>query len=427
MERMRTRLASRLGLFATLVLVACGDGSPALASADESSSGVAPETDAGSTTAMLDGTSEPGTSASAGDSSSSGEPPATDTTAGETGDDEPVYPDPDWDHEPPEDHGLDPVALAEFAMFVGDNNSDCLVVVHAGVIVGEWTWNGFAPETDAANVYSVTKSITSALVGIAQAQGLLPIEDPAASYIDEWVGSESEAVVLRNLISNDSGRQWDFLGDYVQMALEPDQTAFAIARGQQHPPGTWWEYNNAAIQTLERALEVATMGDVGDYAAAHLFEPIGMTAAYGRDGAGNPLTYQGVTASCRDLARFGYLYLRGGRWAGGVQVVPEAWVVDSTTTSTPLNVAYGYMWWLNHAGHYVLPSSPLRQEADGQLVAGAPAELFAAVGAFGQLVIVDPTREYVVVRLGAQSASGDLLGFVFLSELWLAFEAALLE
>jgi CubicO group peptidase (beta-lactamase class C family) len=422
---MSARITLGLGLLAALVLVACGDDSPALTSADESSSGsTPPATDTGSTTAPLDGTSEPGTSSSSG-AGSSGEPPATDTTDGETGDDGPIYPDPDWDHELPEDHGIDPAALEEFAAFVGDNNSDCLVVVHAGVIVGEWTWNEFTPDTDAANVYSVTKSITSALVGIAQEQGLLAIEDPAASYIDEWAGGESEAVVLQDLISNDSGRQWDFFGDYVQLGLEPDQTAFAIGRGQQQLPGTWWEYNNAAIQTLERALEVATGGDVGDYAAANLFEPIGMTAAYGRDGAGNPLTYQGVTASCRDLARFGYLYLRGGQWAEGVQVVPAAWVAESVVPSTALNSAYGYMWWLNSPGHYVLPSAPLRQEIDGQLVEGGPDALFSAIGAFGQLVMVDPTREYVVVRLGAQPASGDLLGTAFFGDVWLAFEATL--
>lgn len=420
--------ARPLVLVGVLAVVACGgDGSTAVSGSGEGSGSTSTTAHASTTTAAPDDTATPDTSASTSAdaaTSTTGEPPS-DTTDGETGGGEPVYPDPDWDHEPPEDHGLDPVALADFAGFVGDNNSNCLVVVHAGVIVGEWYWNDFTPDTDQDNVYSVTKSITSALVGVAQARGELSIEDPAASYIQEWMGSPSEVVALRHLISNDSGRHWDFFADYVQLGLEPDQTAFAIGLGQDQEPTTYWEYNNAAIQTLERVLELATAEDVGDYAAARLFEPIGMTATYGRDGADNPLTYQGVSASCRDLARFGYLFLRDGRWAGGVQVVPEAWVSESTTPSTPLNSAYGYMWWLNQDGHYVLPSAPVRQEGDGQLVPGAPDELFAAVGAFGQLVIVDRTREYVVVRLGAQSDAGDLLGFEFLRETWTAFSAAL--
>lgn len=419
-------------LVGVLAAVACGgDGSTAVSDAGSGSSGASTTAGASTTLVAPDDTAAPDTSAStsaaAGTASgTTGDPPTTATTAGETGGGEPVYPDPEWDHEPPEDHGLDPVALAEFATFVGDNSSNCLVVVHAGVIVGEWYWNDYTPDTDQDNVYSVTKSITSALVGIAEERGELAIDDPAASYIQEWMGSPSEVVALRHLISNDSGRHFDFFADYVQLGIEADQTAFAIGLGQDAEPATDWEYNNAAIQTLERVLEVATTQDVGDYAAARLFEPIGMTASYGRDGADNPLTYQGVSASCRDLARFGYLFLRDGRWAGGVQVVPEAWVTESTTTSTPLNVAYGYMWWLNQDGHYVLPTAPLPQEGDGQLVPGAPDELFAAVGAFGQLVVVDREREYVVVRLGAQSDAGDLLGFEFLRETWTAFSAALL-
>lgn len=148
-----------------------------------------------------------------------------------------------------------------------------------------------------------------------------------------------------------------------------------------------------------------------------------MTSAMDMDGVGNTLTYQGVSASCRDLARFGYLYLRGGRWAGGVQVVPESWVSMSTTPSTPLNDAYGFMWWLNRDGHWILPSTPLRDEGDGKLVPDAPEEMFAAMGAFGQLVVVDPTTETVWVRLGPTDL-GDAAGIAKMKDLWAAFAAA---
>jgi len=424
---MSPRLVSIVGLLAT---VACADDVPTTASGSGESSGGSTTLVADAGTTFTPDTSEPPPpSTSEGTTGTSGELPATGTSEGDTdtGSGEPVYPDPDWDHALPEDHGLDPVALEGFATFVGDNNSNCLVVVHAGVIVGEWYWNDYTPDTHQENVYSVTKSVTSALVGIAQERGELAIGDSASTYTQEWVGTESEVVTVQNLISNNSGRHWDFFADYVQLGLESDQTAFAIGLDQQQEPGSYWEYNNAAIQTLEHVLETATGQDVGDYAAARLFEPIGMTATYGRDGAGNPLTYQGISASCRDLARFGYLFMRDGRWAGGVQVVPEAWVAESTVPSTTLNTGYGYMWWLNPDGHYVLPSAPLRQEADGQLVPGAPESLYSAVGAFGQLVIVDEIGEYVIVRLGAQPTSGDLLGLAFFADVWTEFSAALVE
>jgi CubicO group peptidase (beta-lactamase class C family) len=91
----------------------------------------------------------------------------------------------------------------------------------------------------------------------------------------------------------------------------PARPSFGLSQAQ--PPNTWWEYNNSAIQTLERVLEVATGQDVEAFAQANLFQPIGMNVSMGRDLAGNPQTYMGVSSSCRDLARFGYLYMRNGK------------------------------------------------------------------------------------------------------------------
>jgi CubicO group peptidase (beta-lactamase class C family) len=273
-------------------------------------------------------------------------------------------------------------------------------------------------------VFSVTKSVTSALVGIAEHEGLLDLNDSAAEFIDEWAGGESDVVTIRNLISNDSGREWSFATDYLTMTGAQDQTQFAIDLGQSQPPGSWWEYNNSAIQTLERVLGVATGEDLEDYAQAKLFDPIGMSVTMGRDQAGNPQTYQGLSASCRDLARFGYLYLRQGEWAGGQSIVPAAWVVASTIPSTALNSAYGFMWWLNVEGHWVLPSAPLREEGDGKLFPDAPEEMFSAVGALGQAVVVDPMSGYVFVRLGDAPDITDLTGFSKLQALWDAFAAA---
>jgi CubicO group peptidase (beta-lactamase class C family) len=346
-------------------------------------------------------------------------------TESETGDDPgPIYPNPDWMLGEPEDHGLSSDGLEALAAVAEGFDSNCVLIIHEGVLVGEWYWNDYDANTDQPNVFSVTKSFTSALVGIAAGEGLLDIEDSAAEYITEWAGTESDAVTIRNLISNDSGRQWDFTVDYLQMTGAADQTQFAIDLTQQHDPGTWWEYNNSAIQTLERVLEVATGEDIEDYAKARLFWPIGASISMGHDGADNPQTYQGISASCRDLARFGYLYLREGQWANQVQVVPADWIAATVVPSTPLNAAYGYMWWLNVEGHWVKPSAPIREEGDGQLFAGAPDELYAAVGALGQVIVVDPVEGYVFVRLGDATDITDLTGFGKLTALWDAFAAA---
>jgi CubicO group peptidase (beta-lactamase class C family) len=238
-------------------------------------------------------------------------------------------------------------------------------------------------------------------------------------------------VKIRNLVSNDSGRFWSFESDYITgLVASLDQTDYAIGLSQQFDPGTTWEYNNSAIQTLEEVLAHATGQDVGSYAQTELFTPIGATAAVHSDPAGNPLVYQGVSASCDDMARFGYLALRDGKWKDQ-QIIPQQWVQQSTQPSTELNTAYGYMWWLNREGHVVQPSFPVRNEYDGQLVPGASPQLMAAVGAFGQLIIIDPASETVVVRLqnitdlnAALATSPDPTGFTQLREIATAFEAA---
>jgi CubicO group peptidase (beta-lactamase class C family) len=428
---MTTMSAPRVAVLAAC-LTACNP-SPAATSDDVSTGAAAssstdtptsePTTGAPATT----GTSDPGgTGTSDADTgSTSGTPATTDTgdatTSGTTGEPAIVYPEPDWQPGDPADHGFDPVGLDAMAKLAESSDSNCLVVTQGGALIGEWYWNGFDANKDQDNVFSVTKSVTSALIGIAADEGLLDVEAPAGYA--EWSGGDSETVTIRNLISNNSGREWSFNSDYVVMGVTPDQTGYAIDLGQDKPPGTWWEYNNAAIQTLERALKLATGGPVGDFAESRLFGKIHMTAKLGKDGEGNALTYQGVSASCRDLARFGYLYLRGGTWQGDVQVVPAAWVAETIMPSTEFNSAYGFMWWLNRPGHWILPSVPLRTEADGKLIPTAPDEVFAAIGAFGQFVVVDPTTDSVWVRLGPIDL-GDASGFGKLPALWNAFEAA---
>jgi CubicO group peptidase (beta-lactamase class C family) len=345
----------------------------------------------------------------------------------ENGTEEFVFPNPHWVVETPEAHDLDSTLLEAAADFAGDHATDCLVVTRDGVIVGEWYWKDW-DETKEHNVFSVTKSITSALVGIAQDRGELDIREKASNYITEWIGTDSEDVTIQNLISNDSGRHWDFAADYIQnYLLARDKTALAIGLGQQVAPGTVWNYNNSAIQTLERVLNRATGEDVAVYAETHLFDPLGMASSYGRDPAGNPITYADVHASCRDMARFGYLYLREGRWRDHEQVVPRDWVAASVRPSTPLNDAYGYMWWLNRDGHWVAPSWTGHEEGEGKPLSDLPEEVFRASGAFNQIIFVDPTTDIVFTRTGWVIDIRDLASSDLVEGLALRIRAARLD
>jgi CubicO group peptidase (beta-lactamase class C family) len=172
---------------------------------------------------------------------------------------------------------------------------------------------------------------------------------------------------------------------------------------------------------------VATGEDVGDYAKLKLFDPIGMKSNFTHDGSGNALMYADVMASCRDLARFGYLFLRGGRWAEGVQIISSEWVSESTSPSTPHNDAYGYLWWLNRIGHWIRPSAPLREEGDGLLIPTAPEGSYSARGLGSQIVGIDPETEIVFTRLAEVPIDQLFGGPEIEAPLWEAIMASVVE
>lgn len=317
-------------------------------------------------------------------------------------------PGPSWQKVSPASVGLDAAKLSQIAQTAKNGKSNCLVVVRDGKLAGEWYFHGTGANTT-QDVYSVTKSFTSTLVGIAQDQGKLQIGAKASTWIPAWSGTPSDPVTIQELLRMDSGRQWSFQTDYEQLLAATDRTAFATGLGQSEPPATQWTYNNAAVQTLEQVLQTATGEDVATFAQQHLLGPLGMThTTMGRDKAGNPQLFEGLRSTCRDLARFGELMLDHGKW-GGKQLVSSSWVAQATgRSSTPFNAAYGYLWWLNRPGTIASPfaatsvaGAKSQTTRQGPMVKGAPAGMYWAIGLGDQLIQIDPGTKTVVVRLGA--------------------------
>ncbi len=331
-----------------------------------------------------------------------GAPPTTGGTGGtdDAGAADPswVYPDPEWQTIDPSEVGLRQEGLDALAEYAESTNSNCLAVVKDGELVDERYWNDFTPDTD-QEIFSASKSVTSTLVGIAQDQGHLGIDEPASSYLTEWEGTESDGITIRNLISNDSGRYWDFATDYLEMVGSADRTAFALGLGQQHEVGTEWVYNNSAIQTLEAVIERSTDQDMEEFAQENLFGPIGMSSTIMRDRAGNPAAFMGVQASCRDAARFGYLFMRDGWW-DGEQIVSSDWVEEATSASQDLNTTYGYLWWRNSEGRRLNPITDDPIDDGSRWWPDAPLDAFAALGLGDQMVLVLPSEGIVVTRIG---------------------------
>lgn len=284
--------------------------------------------------------------------------------------------------------------FSELAAAVEEAGANCLVVERAGTPVGEWYWQGFGSGS-LQEGFSTTKSVAATLVGIAADQGFLTLDQSASDFIDEWKGTASEAVTIRQLLSNTSGRFHDVVTDYAQLAfLEQDKSTFAVGLGQQNDPGTRWVYNNAAVQTLEVVLERATGTPVATFADRTFFDPLGMSSRLSLDGAGNAGLFAGMQTNCRDLAAMVRLYLNQGK-ANDRTVVSSTFVGEALTPSSPLNEAYGYLWWLNRKG-MVQSTAEGSTRRGSSLLAALDEDVFWASGACGQVAMAIPAVDLVV-------------------------------
>ncbi|MEU8125087.1 serine hydrolase [Spirillospora sp. NPDC049024] len=228
--------------------------------------------------------------------------------------------------------------------------------------------------------WSMAKSFTSAAVGIALGEGLIDsIDDPVTRYVPELKGSGYDGVSLRDLLRMSSGIQWAETYDvpfvHVAASLGHPLTELAKQRRRGWQPGTRFEYTSMNSFVLSWVVAKATGVPYHSYVQRKIWGPAGMASkAYlGNDSNGNSMGYCCYYATDRDFARFGLLYLNGGR-ANGRQVVPASWVAESTRPSAPFNQGYGLQWWLGEDGD------------------------FSANGLGGQLIWVSPRYGVVIVK-----------------------------
>ena len=270
-----------------------------------------------------------------------------------------------------------------------------LLAVQGGNVVLEQ----HEPGHDAASTFiswSMAKSITHALVGMAVGDGFLSVGQDR--LLPMWADDARSGITLQHLLNMTGGLEWN--EDYVDSGMSDviemlsgrhdDLAAFASAKPLVHPPGTRYCYSSGTTNIVTRVLSRA-LGDVPPGSTkmrahiARLFGAIGMTSATAKfDRSGNFVGSSYVYATARDYARFGWLYLNDGIW-DGERVLPEGWVEHGRTwvaDEPETGVGYGAHWWL----HPALPGS------------------MNAQGYQGQLTWVVPDRDLVVVRLGITDA-----------------------
>lgn len=285
-------------------------------------------------------------------------------------------------------------AAADAAFAPGSDHGETLaiLVVHGGRLVFERYVEGKGPD-DTFPSWSMAKSMLHAVVGMLVAEGRLDLNAPAPVAAWRGEGDPRGAITLEHLLRMVDGLDFVELyeatgrSDVVDMlfgAGKDDVAAYAIARPPLHPPGTYWSYASGTSNIVARiAGDAAGGGEDGmrAFLSERLFAPLGMTSAKPRfDPAGTFIGSSYVFCTARDFARFGLLYLRDGVW-DGVRLLPGGWV-DHARTETPASIGrYGAHWWL---------------ALDGS-------GIFTANGFQGQHIVVDPSRDLVLVRLGVST------------------------
>ncbi len=244
--------------------------------------------------------------------------------------------------------------------YMQSGSTNAIAFMHNGQFIYEDYQNGFNPGTR-AHMWSVTKSVTTALVGIAVAEGLVDsIHDPIKKYIPAAADTVWEGVSVEDLLQMESGTYWvdvpvhqpeqlvlmgaDFHSNGLY-GMSRDEYLLKLTRVS--PSGEFYRYNSGDAQMLAWLLENVYARPYAEILAEKIWQPAGMRddALVMVDRLGNTFASMGLMATPRDMLRFGELFRNGGRSIDGKQIVPEAWVAashnyDKETGGGPR----GYMW-----------------------------------------------------------------------------------
>lgn len=292
-----------------------------------------------------------------------------------------------------------------------------VVIIQSGRLVFERYADGYTRDTR-LNSWSMGKSITHALVGAAVLQDRIGIDAPMGN--PAWrAGDRRASITWRQWLQMVDGLDYQESSANVsdagnaQMLYGPgrrDVVRWAANRPLLHDPGTHWNYTSAGAMLISDALTRAIVPNPANpndrrarmraWMNTSLFDQLGMHPIVEFDPQG---TFYGSSlywATARDYARFGYLYLRDGVW-NGQRVLPEGWVDFGRTPGPDANTdIYGAQWWLTPPYGTGRPDRSLIVNRD-------LTDAFSAQGYEGQIIVVVPSKDLVMVRLGRFDGGGE--------------------
>jgi CubicO group peptidase (beta-lactamase class C family) len=255
------------------------------------------------------------------------------------------------------------------------------------------------------DTHSATKSFTSALVGVAIEKGFIQgVDDKIFDYFPDYshlIDQQKEKITIEHLLTMSSGFEWNEWDvpisqsnhDIVRLIFSSDPVYYVLSKPVVTEPGTAFYYNGGTVDLLGQIVRRASSMNVKNFSHIYLFEPLGITNYNWQTlyPSGITCCHGDIYITPRDMAKFGYLFLKKGIW-NGERIISEEWVNDSFLNhiTPPVNWAYGYgyLWWLK------------RYYANGRAY-----HSFNAEGWGGQQIIIIPSENMVVVFTGANYVS----------------------
>lgn len=286
-----------------------------------------------------------------------------------------------------------PDRMLDLQNYLAENNTKAFIILKGGKIALEWYFDDFTKDSSWYWA-SAGKTMTAALIGKAQEEGLLDIQAPSHTYLgagwSDMTPAQEEAVTVWHHLTMTTGLDFNVPE---QDCTDPECLKYLS------PPGTQWYYHNAAYTLLFYMVNNVAGMHPSLYYRNRIGQPIGAGGLYFKLGDN-----QVFISKPRDMARFGLLIQAKGKWNGQTILSETAYINAATHPSQDINESYGYLWWLNGQESHRLPGTTFT--FNGPIIPTAPADLFAGLGANDQKLYVVPSEDMVVVRMG--DSAGDI-------------------
>lgn len=301
----------------------------------------------------------------------------------------------DWQLVPADQVGFDAVRLEQTIQDLAElEGLHGLLIARHGRLVAERYFRGSASHR-LHNLKSASKSVLSAIAGLAVKEGFLELDQPIAEVLPEAADLDEprkQAITVRHLLTMTSGLESTSFGNYGSWVASRNWVRAALARPLQAQPGTRFSYSTGGTHLLSATISRAAGRSTHDFAREHLFDPLEIRrSAWARDRQGVHMGGNNLSLLPRDMLKFGQLYLNRGRWRGK-QLLPWQWIDESTRPGLVgprgrgrIYGGYGYLWWLR-----------------GQRERGA----YIASGFGGQYIYVAPAEDLVVVVISTEISKG---------------------